>query len=409
MSFARLITICISARLLIDIGMQMFNSFLPIVAAGLRTDVVVMGRLVGVRSAMGLTGPFFGDLADRHGYRLVLRGALLVSATGMAIIGSGQGVPQALAGMVFVGLGQVAFVPTLHAYLSARLPYAQRARGMGILEYSWALTGIVGLSLIGWLIAATSWRTPFFVLSAGMVLVAVVFGALPSAADERRTRVAHRTPRASSLVAYLDVGTNRASTYAALAAGAATYFAAMQFMLIHSAWYADVYGLGPRELGLVALLFGCFDLAASVSVSLFTDRIGKRRSVILGTAGSLVGYLVIPWLDVGMVPAVVSVAAARGAFEFASVSSFPLLSEQVPGQRAKVMSLSAATSLGAITIAAAVAPAVYTRMGIPVVAALSAGATVIALVLLLSVVREQTGTDVQPLVPAVGGETASPD
>ena len=145
MSFGRLITVCISARLLVDIGTQMFNPFLPIFAAGLRTDVVVLGRLVGVRSAVGLVAPLFGVLADRYGYRLVLRSALLVSAAGMAVIGASSSVPLALVGMVLAGLGTTAFVPTLLAYLSARLPYAERARGIGMLEYSWALTGIVGL------------------------------------------------------------------------------------------------------------------------------------------------------------------------------------------------------------------------------------------------------------------------
>ena len=185
MSLPRLISICISARLLIDLTTQMFNPFLPIFAAGLRTDVVVMGRLVSVRSIMGLLAPLFGSLADRFGYRLVLRGALLTGAAGLAVVGSSRSIAQALVGMVLLGLSTAGFVPTLQAYLSARLPYAQRARGIGILEYSWALTGIVGLSLTGWLIAATSWRTPFFVVSGGLALMAVVFGVLPSAAEER--------------------------------------------------------------------------------------------------------------------------------------------------------------------------------------------------------------------------------
>ena len=391
MSLARLISICISARLLIDITTQMFNPFLPIFAAGLNTDVVVMGRLVGLRSVMGLLAPLFGSLADRYGYRLVLRGALLTGAVGLAVVGGSQGVPQALVGMAIIGLGTAGFVPTLLAYLSARLPYAQRARGIGILEYSWALTGIVGLSLMGWLIAATTWRTPFFVLSVGLALMAVVFGVLPSAAEERAGRAAHPMPLRGGIAGFLDVGENRVSTYATMAAAAAGYFAAMQIMIIHGAWYADAYGLGPRELGLVALLFGCFDLAASVSVSLFTDRIGKRRSVIFGTVGALIGYLIIPWLNVGLAPAVISVALGRGAFEFAIVSFLPLLSEQVPAQRAKVMTLGAAVSLAAMTVAATLAPLIYTRLGISGVASLSAVCAAVSLTLLLTRVRERTG------------------
>ena len=75
-SFARLISTSIVVRLLVDIGVQMFNPFLPIFAAGLNTDLVVMGRLVGLRSAMGLLAPFFGAMADRTGYRRVMSMAL---------------------------------------------------------------------------------------------------------------------------------------------------------------------------------------------------------------------------------------------------------------------------------------------------------------------------------------------
>ena len=47
------------------------------------------------------------------------------------------------------GLGIACFVPNLHAYLSARLPYSLRARGLGMVEYSWALTGIIGAVALG--------------------------------------------------------------------------------------------------------------------------------------------------------------------------------------------------------------------------------------------------------------------
>ena len=99
-SFARLISTSISARLLVDIGVQMFNPFLPIFAAGLKTDVVVMGRLVSLRSAMGILAPVFGSLADRVGYRRVMRVALLTGAVGMVIIGASNQVWSAAIGMV---------------------------------------------------------------------------------------------------------------------------------------------------------------------------------------------------------------------------------------------------------------------------------------------------------------------
>jgi MFS family permease len=392
-SFARLITTCISTRLLVDIGTQMFNPFLPIFAAGLNTDVVVFGRLVGLRSAMGLLAPYFGTLADRTGYRRVMLAGLLSGAAGMLVIGSSSTILQTAIGMVLMGLGFAGFVPTLQAYLGARLPQDQLARGIGMLEYSWALTGIVGLSLMGQLIAATNWRVPFFVLGIGLAIAFLVFRTLPPARQGEqpvrpRTAERERDSLGDRVRDFFYIETNALSTYTAIAASAFTYFGAMQIMVAHGIWYADQYALGARELGFVALLFGCFDLTASVSVSLFTDRFGKRRSVILGVIGALLGYLLIPWLNIGIIPAVLSAALARGFFEFAIVANISLLSVQSPNQRGKVMTLGAAMSLSVSTLTTFTAPALYYAIGISGIAIISAISTAIAFFLLLRFVRD---------------------
>jgi len=393
LSFARLISTSIIARIIVDTGVQLFNPFLPLIASGLGTSVVVMGRLVSLRSAMGLLSPAFGAAADRYGYRLVLRLGLLLSAVGMLVVGVSPSAWPAALGMVIAGLGMAAFVPTLHAYLSARLPYSRRGRGLGMLEYSWALTGIFGLYLMGQLINVAGWRAPFFVLSASLVVMAVVFSVLPSARDAspHPHEDQSKPPRASipaRALNFFRLGDNALSAYAAIGVSSFNHFAAVQLMIVYGAWFSAEYGLSATQLGTVALIFGVCDLTASVSVSLFADSIGKRRSLLIGSVGALTGYLLLPWLNTGMVIAVIGVAVTRGFFEFSIVSCIPLLSEQVPTQRAKVMTLSSAISLGAVTLANFVAPALYAGYGITVVAVTSTAAAVIGLVLLLLFVRE---------------------
>jgi predicted MFS family arabinose efflux permease len=168
----------------------------------------------------------------------------------------------------------------------------------------------------------------------------------------------------------------------------------MQFMVIHGVWLADSYALGARELGYVALLFGCFDLVGSVSVSLFTDRFGKRRSVILGVIGAMLGYLLIPVFNIAVLPAVLSAAVTRGFFEFAIVANLSLLSVQSPNQRGKVMTLSAALILGCSTIATFTAPALYPLIGITGIAIISFVSTAFALLLYITRVREQDQSEV---------------
>lgn len=382
-SFRRLIGISTAARFLVDVSAQIFNPFLPILAAGVGMSVVQLGQLIGLRNAMGLFAPVTGALADRFGYQRVIRMALLTLAASFLLLAFSTAPWMVVLALALCGLGFGAFVPNLHAFVSNQLPYHQRARGLGMIEYAWALTGILGLSLIGLLIEQAGWRTPFLLLAIGMVAMNFVFATLP---DHRRHQGPHAT--AQGLNALLLPPGNRRSTYATMLAGALSYCAAMQIMLSYGAWLADQYQLGAAALGTVAFVLGWFDLIASVSVSVFTDRIGKRRSMLIGVAGSLVGYLLMPLLNLALLPAVAIIGVTRCFFEFSIVSHLPLLSEQMPAHRGKVMSLGAALSLGSSTVAAFSGPWLLVNLGVAALAWSSAALVLLSLLTILFLVRE---------------------
>jgi len=391
LSFRRLIGTSMVSKLFVDIGSQIFNPFLSLIAAGLGLGVVELGRIVGLRNVMGILAPLSGALADRFGYRLIIRVALLVSASGCLLVGLSSSLWMLGLAVLLMGLGTSVFVPNMQAFVSGHLPYNLRARGLGIIEYSWALTGIVGLSLIGLLIAATGWRTPFFLLAAGQVIMSLVFGALPEDWHQKAATEAVLPKHkhwGQRLVSILVVSSNRRSTYATIAAATLSFFAAMQMMIMHGAWLAGRYGLDAATLGLVALVIGCFDLAGSVAVSVFTDRIGKKRSVMIGIAGSMAAYLVVPFLDTGLIQAVAIIALARMFFEFNIVSHFSLLSEQVPSQRGRVMTISTALTMLGATLSGFTGPWLYVNIGLWALAWSSAVAVAIAFVVVAAFVKE---------------------
>jgi predicted MFS family arabinose efflux permease len=175
-------------------------------------------------------------------------------------------------------------------------------------------------------------------------------------------------------------------------AGTLNFIALMQVNLSYGAWLSEQYGIDAARLGTVALLLGCFDLAASVSVSLFTDRMGKRRSVLLGGGGALVGYLVMPWLNTSLLSAVLAFAVARGFAEFFIVSNLSLLSEQAPAQRAKVVTLNLAIMQLGFTVAGFGGPWLYRRYGVAGLSTISLVALVAAMLIILAWVREQPET-----------------
>lgn len=394
-SFARVILFGVTAKFAIDTGIQIFNPYLATFAEGLGVDVIVMGRLISLVSAMGIIAPLLGALADRLGYRLVMRLALLSGALGALLTGSSAHLFVAAIGLVLMGIGFAIFAPMLHAYLSAIVPYQQRARGIGMVEYSWALANIVGLSLAGQLIALTNWRLPFFVLSAGMATAWLAYSRLPPVPPARKPQrtasLSHRRHWAQRVRAYFDLGPNARSAWASILTGAFNFFASLHIVIVHGVWLAREYGLGPASLGLIALVMGIADLCGSVLVSLISDRVGKRRAVLLGTSGSLLVYLALPMLNVGLATAILSLILLRFAFEFSIVSNISLLSEQVPDQRGKVLTLSAVFYLTSNALVGFTGPWAYTRFGVWGLGPVSAAAVSISLLIIWRWVREAKG------------------
>lgn len=388
-SVNRLIFLGLVTRLVTDTAVQFFFPFLPVIAEGLRTNSVAVGRLVSLRSAMGLLSPVFGVLADRRGYRFTMRLGLLLGALGYLVVGLSNNLGLAAMGMVIGGLGTFAFVPTLQAYLSARLPFNRRARGLGTLEYAWALAGIIGLYLMGLLIDAYGWRVPLFLLSGLMLVAFVGYGRLPGARQPggkagAATRLSWQTVRA-----FFDLGHNRRSAWAVLLVASCNMLAAMNIFISYGTWLAREYRLGAVELGTVALILGVADLGGSVLMSLLGDKMGLRRGVIGGTILAIVGYGLLPLLNQGLVLAVSGLILSRFAFEFTVVGVIALVSEQAPDHRGKIMTLAAAAALLGSSMAGFIGPWVYETYRVAGLSLISTGIMGFSLVLLFFFVRDR--------------------
>ncbi|MCH2181426.1 MAG: MFS transporter [Mariniblastus sp.] len=390
-STGRLVGTSLVSRLVTDTGTQIFNPFLPYIAQGLNTSLISVGWLVGLRSAFGMLAPLFGTLADRYGFRHILCLALVACSLGTLLVGLASHWLMAAVGMAIWGIGMSGFVPTLHAYLGACLPYNIRARGIGIVEYGWALAGIVGLFSAGWLITSWNWRAPFLVLSICMLVMAFTFLFLPHPQRTNKEQVSPGKRFRFSLLEFFSLGENAFSAYAIMIGGALAFFAAMQIYIAYGTWLESEYGTGPAMLGTIALVFGLSDLAGSVTVSLFTDSIGKRRSVLIGLSLSLLAYLLLPLLNQGLVSAVLGLSIVRLCFEFTIVSNIALLSEQVPDQRGKVMTLGAAIGLIGTTLAGPIGPWLYLSHGVFGLATVSFVLTMGALLIYLVLTKERHG------------------
>lgn len=395
-----MLAIAVLAKFFVDTATQLFNPYLLVYASGAGLTGLSMGRLVSVRNLSGLIAPVIGGLADRYGYRRIMQVNLLLIAAGILLFAAAGNILWMIIAMLLWGAGQGGFAPNAHSYLSALLPYHKRSRYLGILEYSWALAGIFGLSVIGVLIEQSGWTVPLYILGGGMVVSAILMFVLPSRhgrgiPGERKDKTAPhksglspRSARHERLTEFFHLGPQRRSAWAAIGVNFFNFFALFHLMISHGLFLETEYLLSPSRLGQVALMLGIADWVGSILVSLAGDRIGKRKSLIYGTMGMSLGFILLPFMNISLIPALAGLVIPRFFFEFTTVSNFPLLSEQYPAGRGRVLALGVAGGLVGSTIAATTGPAMYLSFGLWGIGPVSAAANLCALALLLIFVKD---------------------
>ncbi|MDF1569857.1 MAG: MFS transporter [Spirochaetaceae bacterium] len=382
------------AKFFVDTANQLFNPYLMIYAAGIGVSGITMGKMISLRNLSGLIAPVIGSLADRYGYRRLMRLNLLLAALGLLLFALGNRMVPILLGMVIWGVGQGGYTPNVHSYLSSRLPYKKRSRYLGMLEYSWAMAGIVGLSLTGLIIQGVSWRLPLFLLSGGLAGSALLMGTLPRNSMTSEVPSVKPTPKgwsAAQLRDFFHLGPHSRSAWAAVAVNVFNFFAAFHIIITHGAYLDIEFGLTPARLGSVALVMGLVDWSASILVSTVGDRIGKRRSMMIGSIGLILSSLLLPFMKGSLIIAIIGLMTPRFFFEFATVSNFPLLSEQYPAGRGKVLAMGIAGGLIGATIAAATGPAAYLKAGLWGLGPVSAATASVSLLLLVFIVKDRPG------------------
>ena len=332
--FNRFIGAGLVSRLVVDTTVQMFYAFLPLLASGIGVTPVRFGQLLTVRSSAGLLTPVFGNLAERRGYRVALPLILALGGIGAWLLVSSNRLPIIVIAMFILGIGVSTYQPLLIAYSSATLPAERRARGMGIIEYGWALSSIIGVYIIGQALAVTSWRIPLIILGSILILLGVLFYFLL-----RNRPDADDTPPIS-LREQFNITENRAAAFGAIAMQSLIVFSALHLFISYSIWLVDRFDFGPVQLASVVLAFGFIDLCGSGLVTLLLDRLGRRLALLLGTGLTAFSFLLLgPIGRFGVIAALAILFLGRFLFEFTIVSGVITVSEQSPNQRSRVMSL----------------------------------------------------------------------
>jgi predicted MFS family arabinose efflux permease len=330
---------------------RMVYPFLAIFARGLGVDLTTISYALTARSVVGTVGPFAAAVADQRGRRFgMLLGAGLFMV-GAAVVVFWPSFPGFTISLVLATLGKYIFDPGMQAYIGDRVPYERRGRTIAFTEFGWSLAFVVGVPLMGFLIARKSWMAPFPLLALlGVFIVGGLFWMLPKEdppAGMNRSRDNFRLVLTSL------------PALTGLAIGMLATAANEQVNLVFGVWLEDSFGLKIAALGAASAVIGISEMSAEGLVAAFVDRLGKLRSIALGLTANSLAALALPWLGRTEFGALVGLFFFYISFEFTIVSYLPLMTELLPSARATLMAFNVAALSFGRAVGAFLAPRLY--------------------------------------------------
>ncbi len=333
----RTILTLLYARTLGNMAFRVLYPFLPAIARGLDVSLEAAGRLVSVQGGVRVAAPLFGHLSDRYGRRRMMEVALLILIAATSVVFFTGAYPAALIAFAGIGLARALYDPTVQAYVGDMVPYDRRARPFALISMAWALSWLFGVPAGGWIIERWGWRTPWGVIA--LLLVTALVGThlfVPSASHVTRPTRSYTAFTWRELLA-------RSHIRAALVTGFGIVFAVENVFVVYGAFLEQRFALSVGAIGIVSIVVGLSELLAEGSTFAWTDRLGKKRSVIFGLVAFGVALLWLPFLSGALVPALAGFALVFFCFEFTIVSFFPLVSELAADARATAISLNVAS------------------------------------------------------------------
>lgn len=367
-------------RTVINTGHRLVYPFLPVIARGLGVDLQTVALAVSARSMLGLFGPAIGSAGDQLGRRRAMVTALVLLGLGFAMVAP---FPIYLVFALALGLESLAkilFDSSMQAHLGDVVLYAQRGLAIAVTEIGWSLASLIGLPLVGLLIAKSGWTAAFPWVAALAIGGAIALRiALPP--DERRASARPRLSDGLRAVAVHRVA------LAGLAVGLLISTANEVINIVFGAWLEQAFALQIIALGAASIVIGAAELTGEGLVAGFTDRLGKLRSVAIGIVLSSLAAVALPLLGRSLPGAVVGLFLFYVTFEFTLVSTIPLMSELVPAARATLMASNISSHALGRALGALIGSTLF-MFGFHVNGLAAAALNLLALMILLRFVRE---------------------
>ena len=339
-----------ATRVVLNTMHRMIYPFLLTFGRGLGVDMAALTLAVTARSLVGASGPFLAWVADNHGRKVGMIFGLVLFVLGASLVIIWPTYLAFCLALLLTILGKYVFDPAMQAYLGDRVSYERRGRVLGITEMGWSLAFILGVPLMGFLIARRGWTAPFPVLAIlGLAAIAVLVWLVP--------RDLPHPDNQNGL--WRNLGSVLTSPLAVTGLAMSLMLSAGNEVvnLVFGVWMESSFGLRIAALGVASAVIGFAELGGETLTATITDRLGKPPAVAAGVLLNSLAALALPFLGSTLPGAFIGLFLFYLTFEFAIVSSIALMTEVLPPARATLMASGiAAHSLGRALGALVTAP-----------------------------------------------------
>ena len=338
------------ARFFLNTARRFGYPFAPALARGLDVPLTSVTSLVALNQSAGLLSPLLGPLADRWGPRTMMLLGLAWLATGMLAAAALPLYATVLLALLLAGIGKSCFDPAVQAFIGARVSWERRGSAIGLVEFAWAGSSLIGIPLVGWLIGRHGWRSPFLLLGiCAVASFALVAQLLPRVQPARAAAPARMT-----VIHGWRLLLRRPAALGVLGYSVCFSMANDTLFVVYGAWLERDFHLPLAELGSATIAIGAAELVAEVLTASLADRIGLARAAVGGVVVTAAAYLILPAAARSLPLALGALFVVFLAFEFTFVTAVGLITEVLPDARGTMMGALGATSgtgrmLGALT------------------------------------------------------------
>ena len=350
-------------RTILNTMHRMVYPFLAVFARGLGVEITTISYVITARSFFGMLTPIFGAITDQRGRKFGMLAGIFLFTFGMGMVAFFPNFYTFSIAILLAIIGKYLFDPAMQAYFGDRIPYERRGLALAVTEAAWSLSFIVGVPLIGFLIAGYGWSAPFpYLAGLGLLMFTVIWMVIPRRDPSELTQSDHAQGRPDSIKNIRSVLTH----FSALAGISIAIWASAgneMVTLIFGLWLEDSFGLKIAALAGASAVIGISELGGEGMAALTTDRLGKPRAVALGLTGNAVAALLLPIVGRTELGALIGLFLFYITFEYLMVSHIPLMTEVMPKNRATLLSFNVAGhSLGRM-IGALLATFIYQSFG----------------------------------------------